>query len=70
VKARRGDDWTPADDDTIRRMAAANASAILIAARIKRTASAVKRRAWAKGIKIRSPQERRAEIKRADTSYP
>lgn len=63
--SRSGNDWTSEDDETIRTMAAANASAFLIAAKIKRTLSSVKRRAMAMGIKIRTTTAHRAAMKRA-----
>jgi hypothetical protein len=65
MKSRRGDGWTADDDETMRRMAEANASPLLIAARLKRTASSISRRAAEKGIKLKTLRDQRAIIRRA-----
>lgn len=67
--ARRGDGWTDEQDEIIRRMHAAGATAFLVAARLRRSESAVKKRAWSLGLRFVSHQARRSQIKRADPSY-
>jgi len=64
--ARTGSAWTLEDDDTIRRMAEANASAVLIAAKIKRTVSGVKRRAAVLQVRLRTTRDQRAIFRQAD----
>jgi hypothetical protein len=68
MNLRSGAEWSPEEDETIRAMAAANASAVRIAARLRRTVSGIQRRAMAKGIKIRSPREQRRIFKDAAES--
>lgn len=65
MKARRGDGWTEQDDEIIRRMAAADASSFLIAAKLKRSEPAVKKRAWSMGVKILTLNDKRARLKAA-----
>lgn len=59
MKARRGDGWTEEDEKILRRMAAGQASAFLIGAKIKRSQLAIKKRASALGIKIMTAVEKR-----------
>jgi hypothetical protein len=59
---RGGQAWTPQDDETIKRMATANASAFLIAAKLRRSISSIQRRAPLLGVKIRSERQRRADV--------
>lgn len=66
MSVRRGEDWTPDDDETIRQMAATNASAVRIAARLKRTVSSVSRRAMAMCIPIRNVRDMRKAMRKAE----
>jgi hypothetical protein len=59
---RGGQAWTPEDDAIIKRMAEANASAFLIAAKLRRTISSIQRRAPTLGVKIRSERQRKADL--------
>ena len=65
MTSRFGQAWTPEDDATILRMAEANASAFLIAAKLRRSISSIQRRAPTLGVKIRSERERKADANRA-----
>ena len=62
---RFGRAWTPEEDETIRKMAGANASPFLIAAKLKRTVSSVQRRAPILGAKIRSERQRKSDVSKA-----
>lgn len=65
MRGRKGAGWTAGEDETIRHMAEANASAVRIAARLRRTVSSVSRRAVAQGISIRTNRDMRTAVKRA-----
>lgn len=67
--ARRGNGWTERDDEIIRTMAAADASAFLVAAKLKRSVSAVKKRARSMKIHLTPHQSRGSTISRANASF-
>jgi hypothetical protein len=59
-----GTAWTPADDDQLRTMAAAGESCLMIAQLLKRSPSAVRKRARMLKIKLaRSPRALKAKGK-------
>jgi hypothetical protein len=59
-------EWTEQELSELRAMAEKNASAVRIAARVKRTVSSVRRRAAEMGLKLRSTREYRVSLKRAE----
>jgi polysaccharide deacetylase 2 family uncharacterized protein YibQ len=58
-------EWTEQELSDLRAMAEKNASAVRIAARVKRTVNSVRRRAAEMGVKLRSTREYRVSLKRA-----
>jgi hypothetical protein len=56
---RTNDPWTPEEEASLRDMASHGKSRILIALKLRRSASAVKKRATSLGLKIPSDRERR-----------
>jgi hypothetical protein len=70
VKRRFGQAWTEEDDETIRKMAEANSSAFLIAARLRRSIASIQRRAPTLGVKIRSERQRKADVSKASMPQP
>jgi hypothetical protein len=61
----RNVEWTEQELSDLRAMAEKNASAVRIAARVKRTVNSVRRRAAEMGVKLRSTREYRVSLKRA-----
>jgi hypothetical protein len=55
--ARRGNGWTAEDDAVIRKMVAENKSALLIAAKLKRSIGSVRRRGAEIGAFVQSTRE-------------
>src|SRR5436305_4016603 len=64
-----GPPWTPADDDQLRTLAAAGQSCSMIAELLKRSPSAIRRRARMLKITFDGPHRREAAWTRADQNF-